>query len=147
MQMINICGKILTTQNTIENIKNSIKNITLQTQELILTVCTKSDLELVRNNQDVKEFKTKLYNFKNVLIQTDNYTFFNKFYCQMMEELEVKRALIKKYGILNYFSDIQENLALIETRQEPLNLFKIAIQKLKKLFKINQEETSKSKED
>ena len=62
----------------------------------------------------------------------------------MMEELDVKRELIKKYGVLNYFKDIRENLALVETRQEQLNLFEIAIQKLKKLFHINQEDTNKN---
>ena len=138
-----IHGKAQNSQNTIENLKKSIKETTIQTQELILTICTNADLELVRDTQSVKEFKNKLYNFKNILIQTEDYTFFNEFYCQMMEKLEVKRELIKKYGVLNYFKDIRENLSLIETRQEPLNLFEIAIQKLKKLFHINQEDTEK----
>ena len=138
-----IHGKAQNSQNTIENLKKSIKETTIQTQELILTICTNADLELVRDTQSVKEFKNKLYNFKNILIQTEDYTFFNEFYCQMMEKLEIKRELIKKYGVLNYFKDIRENLSLIETRQEPLNLFEIAIQKLKKLFHINQEDTEK----
>ena len=60
----------------------------------------------------------------------------------MMEELEIKRNLIKKYGILNCFRDIRENLALIETRKRKLNLFQIAIIKLKKLFHIGQEESN-----
>ena len=141
-----IHGKAQNSQNTIENLKKSIKETTIQTQELILTICTNADLELVRDTQSVKEFKNKLYNFKNILIQTEDYTFFNEFYCQMMEKLEIKRELIKKYGVLNYFKDIRENLSLIETRQEPLNLFEIAIQKLKKLFHINQEDTEKDED-
>ena len=63
----------------------------------------------------------------------------------MMEELDVKRELIKKYGVLNVFKDIRENLALIETRQESLNLFQVALKKLKELFRINQENTSAEK--
>lgn len=139
--------KVQNTQQKIEHLKNLIKETTLQTQELILTSCTKSDLELVRDNQSVKEFKDKLYNFKELLISTENYTFYNEFYCQMMEELDVKRELIKKYGVLNVFKDIRENLALIETRQENLNLFQVALKKLKELFRINQENTLAEKDN
>ena len=78
---------------------------------------------------------------------TENYTFFNDFYCKMMEELDNKRELIKKYGILIQFKDIRDNLSLLETRQESLNLFKVAIEKLKKLLHINQESTASSDEE
>lgn len=88
----------------------------------------------------VKEFKDKLYNFKEILIQTDDYSFYNDFYCKMMEELDVKRELIEKYGTINCFTNIEESSALVETRQESLNLFKVAIEKIKQLFKANQTE-------
>ena len=65
----------------------------------------------------------------------------------MMEELDVKRELIKKYGVINAFENIQENLSLIETRQEKLNLFQVAINKLKEVFKINQKEKNISTEE
>ena len=64
-----------------------------------------------------------------------------------MEELDVKRELIKKYGVINAFENIQENLSLIETRQEKLNLFQVAINKLKEVFKINQKEKNISTEE
>lgn len=137
-------NKAINTQKAIDNLKLSIKELTLKTQELILTSCTRSDLSLVRDTQSVKEFKNKLYNFKELLIQSENYTFYNEFYCQMMEELDVKRELIKKYGVLNVFKDIRESYALIETRQEKLNLFQVAINKLKEVFKINQKEVDSS---
>ena len=140
-------NKVLNTQKKIENLKVSIKDLILKTQELILTSCTKSELSLIRTSQDVKDFKNRLYNFKEFLIQSNNYTFFNNYYCQMMEELDVKRELIKKYGVINAFENIQENLSLIETRQEKLNLFQVAINKLKEVFKINQKEKNISTEE
>jgi hypothetical protein len=135
-------SKIQASKKAIENIKSEIKNLTLRTQELILTSCAYSDLELVRDEKSVKEFKNKLYKFQKYLIITEGDNFFNDFYCHMMEELDIKRELIKKYGVFIQFKDIRENLSLIETRQETLNLFQIAIDKLKKLFKINQEDYS-----
>lgn len=140
-------NKVLNTQKKIEYLKVSIKDLILKTQELILTSCTKSELSLIRTSQDVKDFKNRLYNFKEFLIQSNNYTFFNNYYCQMMEELDVKRELIKKYGVINAFENIQENLSLIETRQEKLNLFQVAINKLKEVFKINQKEKNISTEE
>lgn len=133
--------KINRLKNTVEILKQNIRKITIETQELILTSCAYSDLALVRDNESVAEFKKKLYRFKNVLIKpNEQYSFYNEFYCHMMEELELKRTLIKKYGILNCFKEVRENLALIETRQERLNIFQLAIQKFKKLFHIGQEE-------
>ena len=133
--------KINRLKNTIETLKQNIRKITIETQELILTSCAYSDLALVRDNESVEEFNKKLYRFKNVLIKpNEQYSFYNEFYCHMMEELELKRTLIKKYGILNCFKEVRESLALIETRQEKLNIFQLAIQKFKKLFHIGQEE-------
>ena len=134
--------KIQNSQKTIENLKSDIKTLTLKTQELILTSCAYADLDLVRDNQSIKDFKNKLYNFQNELISSEGYTFFNDFYCKMMEELEIKREMIKKYGVLVQFKDIRDNLNLIETRQESLNLFKTVIEKIKKLLHINQEASS-----
>ena len=131
--------KIQKVKQIIENLKHSIKTITIETQELILTSCAYSDLNFIRDNESIIEFKNKLYKFKNLLIKPDNYSFYNEFYCHMMEQLEHKRELIKKYGILNCFKEIRENFALIEVRQEKLNLFEIAIMKFKKLFHIGQE--------
>ena len=72
--------KVANSQRAIENLKKDIKELTLKTQELILTSCAYSELELVRDNQTASLFKEKLYNFKNLLIQADGYSFYNDFY-------------------------------------------------------------------
>lgn len=133
-------SRVLNLQKTVEKLKKDIKDLSIETQELILTACTKSELNMVRDFQGIKEFKDKLYKFKEILIQTDDYEFYNDFYCQMMEELDKKRELIEKYGPINCFTNIEESSALVETRKEPLNLFKVAIEKIKQLFKVNQTE-------
>lgn len=131
--------KIQKVQENIELLKHNINDLTLQTQELILKSCAYSDLELVRDNQSVRDFKNKLYKFQKYLIITEGYNFYNGFYIQMMEELDKKRQLIEKYGALEVFKEIPESLSLLETRQEKLSLFTIAKQKIVELFKLNKE--------
>lgn len=130
--------KILESKIKIEELKNKIHNLTLDTQEIILKSCATADLELIKNNQDVKEFKNKLYKFQKYLIITEGYNFYNEFYIQMMEALDKKRELIEKYGVLEAYNLIPEHLSLLETRQKKLNIFSIAKRKLFELFKINQ---------
>lgn len=128
-------------------LKNQITELTLDTQELILTSCSYSDLNFVRDLQDIKEFKNKLYKFQKYLFVTEGYNFYNEFYIKMMEELDKKRELIEKYGALEVFKEIPENLNLLETRQSKLNLFKVAKEKLMKLFKLNKQEVQEHNQD
>ena len=135
---------VLRSQEVLQGLKDKIKSLALETQNLILTSCSYSDLDLVRNNQDVRDFKDKLYKFQKYLIISDEYNFYNEFYVQMMEQLDKKRELIEKYGSLEVFNEIPENLSLLETRQAKLNLFQLAKQKLAELFRLNaQEKTEK----
>ena len=131
----------------IQFLKDTIKELTLKTQELILKSCSYSDLELVRDNQGVKDFKNKLYNFKEYIITTENYQFYNEFYIQMMEKLDKKRELIEKYGVLEAFKEIPQNLSLIETRRHRLNLLSVAKEKLITLFKLNKQEIEEDQKD
>lgn len=136
--------KIQRSKNNIEDLKTRIRELTLETQELILVACSYSDLQLVRDNQGVREFKNKLYKFQKYLFVSDGYNFYNEFYIKMMEALDKKRELIEEYGTLEVFKEIPDNLNLIETRQEKLNLFKVAKQKLIELFKLNKQEAKEN---
>lgn len=139
--------KIQRSHERLELLKNTINRIVLETQELIFVSCSCSDLELVRNTQDVRDFQNKLYKFQKYLFVNEGYNFYNEFYIRMMEELDKKRQLIEKYGPLEVFKEIPENLSLIETRQEKLNLLVVAKQKLIELFKHNRQEAKEKEHD
>lgn len=94
----------------IKNIKKIISKITLETQELIITNCFASEFELVKDIDSLKDFQTRLYEFKNILIYNENYSFYNNFYCYMMNKLEGKRELIEKYGVINSFTTTETQL-------------------------------------
>lgn len=117
----------------IKNIKKIITKITLETQELIMTSCFSSELELVRDLESLKTFQKRLYKFKDVLIYNDNYTFYNNFYCYMMSKLEEKRELIKKYGIINPLIP-SENQLIPVPQTNFITQFRDLLSKLKILF-------------
>lgn len=117
----------------IANIKKIISKITIETQELIITNCFSSELKLVRDMNSLEEFKNRLYNFKDILISTENYSFYNDFYCYMMSKLEEKKELIRSNGVLNCLSDYETSLI------SPMQVFsykyiKELISKIKLLF-------------
>lgn len=99
--------------NQILALKDIILQKTLETQNLILNNCFNFEFNLIRTLDDIKNFQYKLYNFKHLLINTENYDFFNQFYCEMMNKLDEKREYIKKYGIITH-SSTQNNISIIE---------------------------------
>lgn len=70
--------------------KNKIKNIFLQTQELILTSYFNKALNNIYSEQDIEEYRKKLYNYRDLLGITENYSFFNDFYINIMARLDEK---------------------------------------------------------
>ena len=127
--------KIFNTNQRIQNFKGIISKIVLETQELILTNCFNSELNLVRDKASLEDFKNRLYNFKNILICPENYSFYNNFYCYMMDKLEKKQVLVEKYGVLNCLSTNETSLILL--KPSPYKYFFDIIEKLGILFKNN----------
>ena len=79
----------------IEKGKNSIKELFLNTQKLILTSYFDSTINLTYSPKLIENYRNKLYLFKNLLGQVDGDTFFNDYYIDKMEQLE------KRYDINN----------------------------------------------
>lgn len=119
--------------NQILALKNIILQKTIETQNIIIENCFNSEFNSIRNLEDIKNFQSKLYNFKDLLINSENYTFFNDFYCQMMSNLDEKRETIKKYGIINNFS-LETSLSIIEEETYGFKFFKRLFEKIKLLF-------------
>lgn len=96
--------------------KNAIKNIFFKTQELILTSYFNKALNNVYSSQEIENFRRKLYNYRDLLGVTENYSFFNDYYINMMTKLD------EKYEALD---DIE--LSLIPYNR---SIFQILIEKL-----------------
>lgn len=116
-----------------ESLKKQILNATINAQNCIIKNCFDKEFELVRDKESLKRFQKKIYNFKNLIIQTDNYEYYLEYYRSIMDELAIKSEIIKRYGVILYSEEAQKDLALAAKTQYNYTFLNMAINKLKEL--------------
>ena len=79
----------------IGNMKNQIKTIYFETQELIIKSYFNKAINNVYSEQEIEDYRRKLYNYKDLLGTYQNYSFFNDFYINMMTILDEKYEAIE----------------------------------------------------
>ena len=121
----------------IDDTKEEIKSLFFRTQNLIMNKCFKNEFNNIRNLEDIKEFNSKLYNYKDVIGSSEEYIFYNDFYRNMMNVIEEKKSYIDKYGEINLFENINNSLMLVDQTKNVFSLINTIIQKIRKLFKLN----------
>ena len=126
----------------INKTKADIKSLFFRTQNLIMHKCFKNEFNSIRNLEDIKSFTSKLYNYKNIIGFTDEYTYYNEFYRNMMEVIEEKKAYIQKYCEINLFESVNTGLMLVESTENTFSFISSFISKLKKLLGINKSSDS-----
>lgn len=99
-QIIKLNNKILEIDNRnkkvdnilqkIDELKNEITLTFMRTQNLIFSSYFDNEINRITNLEEVEKYRRKLYNFKDYLGSTEGYTFFNTYYVNKMEELELK---------------------------------------------------------
>ena len=115
--------------------KQKIMTLFFQTQNYIIKNCFNYEYNNIRNLEDLHIFKNRLYEFKNILAYTDNYSFYNDFYRSMMNALDTKKGQILASGKNHLFTYESTSLMLIDTKKSKLNFARIFIRKLRELFK------------
>ena len=123
--------------NIITKRKEEIRSVFFKAQNLIIKKCFEKSFTCIRNLEEIKEFQQDLYKFKNIMGYTDNYTFYNDFYCNIMNSLAEKRNYIIKNGDINLFDKDSRALSLINTTKDSYSFAKVFMFKLKKLFRVN----------
>lgn len=113
-QISNLFDNILTIEEKIINLTNKIQNLDLsnlkldlfykkinslkeqlrktyfEAQELIIKSYFSTELKSLLTSADIDTFRKKLYNFQELIGTTNNYSFFNDYYIDMMEQLDAK---------------------------------------------------------
>lgn len=87
-------NKSLKLRHKIDNLKLSIKQLYLSTQEAIVTSYFNTLYASLLTTADIENFRKKLYNFQELLGSTQNYYFFNNFYIDMMGKIDNKYDFI-----------------------------------------------------
>jgi len=119
--------------------KASIASTFFNTQNLIMKSFFISEFNIIRDLEDVKEFKNRFYNYSNLLGSSDDYTFYNTFYRDMMDLLEKKREYIEQYGEINLFETVQNSIMIIDNTKSSFNFLMTFVRKVKKLFYTDKE--------
>ena len=83
----------------ISNLKDSIKSTFINTQNLIISSFFDSSFNNVSTLEDVENYRRSLYKFRDYIGVTDNYSFFNDYYIEKMNQLEHKYNIIENGGI------------------------------------------------
>lgn len=126
--------KIKKLNSKIADYKSIIMEKTLETQNEIIVNCFNTSLNNIKTLDDCREFQSSMYNFKHVIITTDNYNFFNDFYIEMMNKLEEKKEYINQYGPIRSSDPITNELSNIEEKTYGFQFFKNLFSKLKLLL-------------
>ena len=74
----------------IEKCKDKIKNLFFETQNLIYSSYFNIQFSKISTTADIDEYRLKLYNYKNYMGISDNYSDFNEFYINKMMDLDNK---------------------------------------------------------
>lgn len=117
--------------------KLEIMSLFFKTQNLIIEKCFKNDFNNIRNMDDLKAFNKKLYNFKNIMGYSNNYTFYNEFYRKMMNSIQNKKVYIEKYGEINLYENINTSLMIVDNTKTIFSFISTLVSKCKKLIGLN----------
>ena len=134
--------KIRKINSKIDAYKQIILEKTLETQNLILFNCFNNEFDNIKTLEHIKDFEQNIYNFRHVLITTQNYNYYNDFYADMMSKVGEKKEFLLKYGDILDLDSITYELSNIREKTYGFQFFKKLFSKLMLLF----EETFREKE-
>lgn len=116
--------------NQVYELRTKIKQLFIKIQNLILTSYFDANFKSISTLEQVENYRRKLYNYKNLIGTTSDYTFFNDYYISKMAALELKCNVLE-----NGLYEADKNLALVPIKQ---NLIVTLFNKIKKLFTKNE---------
>ena len=95
----------------IEDYKMKIKKLFFETQDLIYSSYFNNLYNKILTTADIDEYRLKLYNYKNFIGISDNYSSFNEFYIDKMMDLD------------NKYETIMNNTNLVTVNNSKISVF------------------------
>ncbi len=115
--------------------KGKITTLFFQTQNHVMRSCFNCEFNKLKSLEEIHDFKNQLYDYKNIIGFNDNYSFYNDFYCSMMNIIETKKDYIKEHGAISLPSKECTSLMIIDSNKNKLTFVKTFFRKLKELVK------------
>ncbi len=109
---------------SIDTTKKKIENLFIECQNTIISNCFTKELHNIRNMNDIVELKNKLYDFQHFIATNESYTFYNEFYCNMMESLDEKSKQIQEQGSLDFEKVISSDITVITKTKRAFTIFR-----------------------
>ena len=106
----------------IGKLKTELKNTFIQTQNLIYSSYFDNELSKITTTEEIEIYRTKLYDYKNYIGITENYSDFNNYYLDKMISLD------------NKYEAILNNVALVVVNE---NTFSKLFKKIKNIFGLS----------
>lgn len=124
--------------------KLNITKLFYEIQNYIIENCFTCEFNRINTIEDLSDFKTLLYNFKDVIGHSDNYTFYNEFYRNIMNDLEKKSEEVKQFGEISLFDGNSTTALIVVPKAKSIyNFVNTFIYKLKRLFNYNKLKSNK----
>lgn len=123
-------NKIRRINKEIESGKKLIKEQFFKIQDKIILTAFTQEFNNIKNLADTTAFKMKLYSYKNLIGYSDDYTFYNDFYCSIMNELEKKIEYIKEYGSIDLLGSLTPGMAIVPKIKKSATLFRRILERI-----------------
>lgn len=98
LETINAQRKSTLLQMQIENKKRAIINLVTKIQNKIIENCFNKKFLQLNTFDDIREFETELKDFRDLLIMSPNYNFYNDFCEKKQRDINFKKDQMIKYG-------------------------------------------------
>lgn len=117
--------------------KALVNKLFFDTQNYIIENCFNCVFDNISTMNDLNDFKISIYNFKDVIGYSKNYTYYNDFYRNMMSCIDNKKEEIERLGELCLYRTDVTALAVIDNAHTLVSLLKTFSNKVALLFKSN----------
>lgn len=103
-KIIILNNEILETENAqkhedeLQKYRENIKMSFIDTQNLIIKEFLDSEYTRIKNLEDLENYRRKLCKIESIIGKVDNYTFFEDYYFEKMNELEHKSNILENGG-------------------------------------------------
>lgn len=140
-------AKIKNINTSVNTKKEEIFNLFLKTQNIIMTNCFNVEFKSIKTIEDLKSFKSRVYNYQFLIATNKDYTFYKDFFYYTMNKIEQKEAELEKNGYVILPGDRETALALFEEKPSIFALIAKFFNKLKKVSQLESLSNERTKDN